>query len=162
MRSLSRRLVTGFLVILASLAIPVRPSPQQSQPKSDAELRVLTVTVKNRAGHYVMGAPREAFELTDEKEKRPIEFFENLDTPVSIGILIDTSASMQTFELKEIARPAPIGDAIWRFLELSNGGNEYFLMAFDRTPRLLSDWTGSQALFASKTDIATQGRSTAL
>ncbi len=123
---------------------------------------MLTVTVRNGVGNYVMGVPRDAFELTDEKERRPIEFFENADTPVSIGILIDTSGSMQLSEVKESARPGPIGEAISRFLELSNPSNEYFLLAFDKTPRFLTDWTNGQALLAQKTDIGPSGHDTAL
>jgi len=107
-----------------------------------------------------MGVPRDSFELTVEKERRPIEFFENADTPLSIGILIDTSGSMQLFENREIARPGPIGEAVSRFLELSNASNEYFLMAFDKTPRFLTDWTSGQALLTQKTDIARQGNDT--
>jgi len=122
---------------------------------------MLTVTVRNGVGNYVMGVPRAAFELTDEKERRPIEFFENADTPVSIGILVDTSGSMQLFENREISRPGPIGDALSRFLELSNTGNEYFVMAFDKTPRFLTDWTSGQALLAQKTDIGPPGHDTA-
>jgi Ca-activated chloride channel family protein len=113
-------------------------------------------------GNYVMGVPREALEITDEKERRPIVFFENTDTPVSIGILIDTSRSMQLFENREISRPEPIWEAISRFLGLSNAGNEYFLMAFDKTPRFLTDWTSGQALLAQKPVIAEQRLDTAL
>jgi Ca-activated chloride channel family protein len=128
---------------------------------ADKELTILTVTVRNGVGNYVMGVPREAFELTDEKESRPIEFFENADTPVSIGILVDTSGSMQVYENREISRPGPIGEALSKFLELSNTGNEYFLMAFDKTPRFLTDWTSGQALLTRKTDIGPPGRDTA-
>lgn len=159
MRSSSRISSTVlFLLLLAALTLSV--GAQQSPPIAGGELSILTVTVRNGAGNYVMGVPREAFEITDEKASRPIEFFENTDTPVSIGILIDTSGSMQLFENREIARPGPIGETISRFLELSNASNEYFLMAFDKTPRFLTDWTSGQALLAQKTDIARQGNDT--
>jgi hypothetical protein len=47
---------------------------------------MLTVTVKNRAGEYVMGLDRNAFQLIDEKEVRPIEFLESSDN--STGLLL--------------------------------------------------------------------------
>jgi Ca-activated chloride channel family protein len=161
MRSSSRNSVGVLLLLLTFLIISARPN-QQSQQAVDGELKILTVTVRNSAGRYVMGASRESFELTDEKERRPIEFFENTDAPVSIGILVDTSGSMLFLENREIARPRTIGEAISRFLELSNDRNEYFLMAFDRTPRFLTDWKSGQALLAQKTDIAREGTNTAL
>src|SRR6266850_3345799 len=155
---------TSVAVLLSCLTflIPVRSSGQQKpSANADKELTILTVTLRNSRGNYVMGVPREAFELTDEKESRPIEFFENADTPVSIGILVDTSGSMQLFENREISRPGRIGEALSRFLELSNSANEYFLMAFDKTPRFLSDWTSGQALLTQKIGIGPPGRDTA-
>src|SRR5712671_5695204 len=162
MRSSSRISIPVVALLLTSLIASARSNQQQSRPAIDGELRLLTVTVRNDSGNYVMGVPREAFEIIDEKERRPIEFFENTDTPVSIGILIDTSGSMQFFENREISRPEPIGEAISRFLELSNAGNEYFLMAFDKTPRFLTDWMSGQALLAQKPVIAQQKLDTAL
>jgi Ca-activated chloride channel family protein len=161
MRSSSR--ISGAILFLFLLVLtnPVR-AQQQAFPNTEHELRILTITVRNGLGNYVMGVRPEAFELTDEKDRRPIEFFENLDTPVSIGILIDTSSSMQLYENREIARPVPIAEALSRFLELSNTGNEYFLMTFDRAPHLLTDWTSGQSLLAHKTDIVQQNNDTAL
>jgi Ca-activated chloride channel homolog len=156
---------TSVAVLLSCLTflIPIRSLGQQkASANADKELTILTVTVRNGVGNYVMGVPPEAFEITDEKEKRPIEFFESADTPVSIGILVDTSGSMQLFENREISRPGPIGEALSRFLELSNAANEYFVMAFDKTPRFLTDWTGGQALLTQKTDIGPPGHDTAL
>ena len=164
MRSSSRTSGLGLFLLLTSLTNFANfvGAQQQSPPARAGDLRILTVTVRNNAGNYVMGVPGEAFEITDEKVSRPIELFENTDTPVSIGILIDTSESMQLFENREIARPGPIGEAISSLLELSNASNEYFLMAFNKTSRFLTDWTSGQGLLAQKTDIARQGNDTSL
>ena len=160
MASSYRTSVAILLTFLTSIISTTSSGQQKAPAISDGELTILTVTVRNSAGNYVMGVSREAFEITDEKEKRPIEFFENTDTPVSIGIVIDTSGSMQLFENREIARPGPIGEAISRFVELSNASNEYFLIAFDKTPRLLTDWMSGQALLAQKTNITRHGNDT--
>lgn len=153
-----KRMVPSFrLTVAVALFLLTTPIPSSEQQKAsanaDGELITLSVTVRNREGQPVTGLNREAFELTDEKQVRPISFFENTGGPVSIGILIDTSGSMQLFELRETARVKPIGEAISQFLQLGNANNEYFMMAFDKTPRFLSNWTSGQALLAKKTDL---------
>lgn len=162
MRSSFRIYLAGFLALLTVLSTLAKPNQQPAGQTIDGELRVLTVTVRNSAGNYVMGVPRDAFELTDEKEKRPIEFFENVDAPMSIGIVIDTSRSVQLSQVKESAIWKAIGDALSRFFQLSNTSNEYFLMSFDKSPRLLADWQNGQALLAQKVDIGPPGYATAL
>jgi Ca-activated chloride channel homolog len=149
--------------LLFTLFIPTPGLGQtKTTAKSDADLIMMTATVRNSAGDYVMGVPREGFELVDEKEKRAIEYFESSDEPASIGILIDTSASIQFSEVREIGMQKPIGDAITRFLQLGNPGNEYFLMSFDRTSRVVTDWTSAQALLAQRPGIGPLGHNTAL
>src|SRR5262249_2982791 len=56
--------------------------------------------------------------------------------PVSLGVLLDTSQSMQG-EKFDAAR-----GALDRFLnELSSADDEFFLMQFSSVPTLLQDWT---------------------
>ena len=47
-----------------------------------------------RAG-FVGGLPREAFIVREDGRPREVAFFENEDTPVSVGLVVDNSASMQ-------------------------------------------------------------------
>lgn len=122
----------------------------------------LPVTVKNNAGNFIMGVPRESFHLFDEKDEQPIELFENSDAPSSIGILIDTSSSMQIYEVKDVARPGPVGEAVSRFLQLGNENNEYFIMTFDRAPHLVADWTSAKTLLNTRTTLTYQEQNTAL
>jgi len=123
---------------------------------------MLTVTVRVRSGEYATGLNREAFQILDEKEVRPIEFFESGEDSSSVAILIDTSASMQLFESKDVARPAAIGEALSEAFQADVSGNEYFLAAFDRSLRFLTDWKSSQALLADKTPIGQEGENTAM
>src|SRR2546421_3700455 len=134
----------------------------QKTTTSTDDLVNLSVTVRNSNGQNLNGLSREAFELLDEKKVRTIEFFENTDTPLSIGILVDTSESMRLFQTRETTRAKPIGDAISHFLQLGNASNEYFLVGFDKTPRFLADWKSPAELLAQKTDIVEANRDTAL
>lgn len=141
-----------FSVVLFFLVLtPTTNSGQQkAAANTNAELVVLSVTVRNRDGQNMTGLTRDAFELTDEKQVRAIDFFESGDTPLSIGILVDTSESMRLFETRETTRAKPIGEAISHFLQLGNANNEYFLISFDKAPRFLTDWTTATALLAKK------------
>jgi Ca-activated chloride channel family protein len=123
---------------------------------------MLTVTVRVRSGEYATGLNREAFQILDEKEVRPIEFFEGGEDSCSVAILIDTSASMQLFESKDVARPAAIGEALSEMLAAGDSRNEYLLAAFDRNVRFLTDWKSGQALLAEKTPIGQEGKNTAM
>ena len=60
-----------------------------------ADLVVLNVTVLDRKSGYVSGLPREAFTVYEDDRPQPIRFFRNEDTPVTVGLVIDNSSSMQ-------------------------------------------------------------------
>ncbi|HEX9366784.1 MAG TPA: VWA domain-containing protein [Vicinamibacterales bacterium] len=72
---------------------------QAPQPRaafsSRSELVVLRVSVVDRHAGFVSGLPREAFVVHEDGRPQPVEFFENEDTPVTVGLLIDNSGSMQ-------------------------------------------------------------------
>ena len=109
-----------------------------------------------------MGLTRDVFTITDEKVARPISSFNDSEEPMSIGILIDTSGSMQQPEAREVARAEPISGALQRFLELGNPDNEYFVASFDAGFRMLSDWQNAKGLIANKPVIAQEKKETAL
>jgi Ca-activated chloride channel family protein len=162
--TLSRSPAAALLLFLAISSINLGSVSGQEKPTAakDNQPIMITVTVWNRAGYFVKGLNREAFEVADEKVVRPIELFESADSPVSVGILIDNSGSMQMYDLRETARAKPIGEAIAHFFELANPNNEYFLVSFNKTYELLADWNTRQALLSQKTNIVEGKGDTAL
>lgn len=62
--------------------------------KSSSDLVVLRVSVIDRRAGFVSGLPRDAFAVQEDGRPQPIEFFENEDTPVTVGLVIDNSGSM--------------------------------------------------------------------
>lgn len=123
---------------------------------------MLNVTVRNADGQSLTGLNREAFELIDEKQARPLSFFENSEGPVSVGILVDTSESMHISETHQTTGAKSVGEAISHLLQLANPNNEYFLVAFDKAPRFLTDWKSASELLTQKTDLVEANRGTAL
>jgi Ca-activated chloride channel family protein len=95
----------------------------------------VTVTVTEPSGTYVTGLQKGDFKLYMDGQQRPIEFFrQDLNTPVSVGILVDTSGSM-TPKIPQ-ARAA-----IAEFLRNLNDKDDVFLFAFSSHPFLLQPFT---------------------
>ncbi|HEX7997742.1 MAG TPA: VWA domain-containing protein [Pyrinomonadaceae bacterium] len=108
---------------------------QTSLARRDAGAVVMTVTVTDRQRNYVKGLTQTNFTISDGKQEQQIHAFSASDAPLSVGILVDMSASVSKESLKLIR------DVLSRFFQQSNNANEYFLMSFGTQPQLLQDWT---------------------
>ena len=93
-----------------------------------SDLVVLHVTVTDRRGAYVTDLQREAFEVFDEGQRRPIQLLADTDTPVTVGLLIDNSDSMLPTRELVIAAAAA-------FAEASHPEDEIFALAFNEHVR---------------------------
>src|SRR5262245_18907580 len=95
-------LVTAF--VAAALATPLgQQQQQQRQPQDDTqsfrfrtavELINVTVTVTDGTGRFVSGLRREDFRIFEDGVEQPVSHFSNERVPVSLGIALDTSGSM--------------------------------------------------------------------
>jgi Ca-activated chloride channel family protein len=81
--------------LLLALLLAQAPQPRAAFV-SRSELVVLRVSVVDRRAGFVSGLPREAFVVHEDGRPQAIQFFENEDTPVTVGLVIDCSGSMQT------------------------------------------------------------------
>ena len=104
----------------------------------------VTVTVTDPNGSYVTDLQKQDFNLYMDGQQRPIEFFrQDFNTPVSVGILVDTSGSMEP-KLPQ-ARAA-----IVEFLRNLNDRDEVSLFAFSGRPFMLQGFTTDHSLVASR------------
>ena len=92
--------------------------------KSSTDLTVVHVSVVDKQAGFVSGLPREAFAVFEDGRPQPIAFFENDDTPVSVGFVIDSSQSMLT------RRDAVIAAGM-AFAESSHPDDEMFTLNFN-------------------------------
>ncbi|HTW87944.1 MAG TPA: VWA domain-containing protein [Candidatus Binataceae bacterium] len=107
----------------------------------------VTVTVTNPQHGYETGLTKNDLRLYVDGQQRPIQFFrQDLNTPVSIGILVDTSGSMQPKIPQARA-------AIMQFLMNLNNSDDLFLFAFSVRPFLLQGFTTNHALIASRLEL---------
>lgn len=113
----------------SELEIPSRQL--RAQPGYDQ----VTVTVTNRAGVHITDLTKSDFQLYEDGQQRPISFFrKDNNAPVSVGILVDTSGSMQPKIPQARA-------AIANFVRDLNSRDDVFLFAFSDRPFLLQPFT---------------------
>ena len=89
-----------------------------------SELVVLPVVVTDTQGRYLSDLGRERFTVFDNGRRIPIEIFTNEDTPLTIGLIIDSSGSMRL-------KMAEVVSASLAFARLSNPQDELFAIRFN-------------------------------
>jgi len=117
------------LVILASL---IFFSAQNL--KVDVDLVLVNATVTDNYGRYVVGLAQKNFHVWEDKIEQKVEYFSTEDAPISVGIILDASGSMQP--MLPYAREAAL-----TFLQTSDARDEYFLIEFSDKPRVMVDMT---------------------
>ncbi len=102
--------------------------------RSRSDLVLVPVSITDGLNRPVIGLDRENFQLFENKKPQQIRNFSSEDTPVSIGILVDTSGSM-SYKLDR-AR-----EAVTHFCDQGNPQDEFFLITFADEPRLATGFT---------------------
>lgn len=142
--------------------IPDKPRPedrppQQSAPQSDQQkvptfrknVTVVTVlfTVKDKHGALVPNLPKDHFELFEEGKPQTIKYFSALsDQPLTIGLLIDSSYSMnRTLPEEKIV-------AGGFFQKVLTPKDLAFVISFDISVDLLQDMTNDMHLLRTGLD----------
>jgi Ca-activated chloride channel homolog len=111
--------------------------------RSGIELVNVTATVFDANGRYVPNLTKDDFTVYEDGHPQAITQFSADRVPVSLGIALDTSASMQGDKMAEAER------ALDRFLyDLLDPHDEIFLYRFSNSPVLLQSWTTDRALLA--------------
>ena len=151
----SVKLVVLATVAAAALWMGARPEgreldldqqPQQQQPATDdsqsfrfrtgVELINVTATVTDESGRFVPGLRKDDFRVYQDGELQPVTHFDSERVPVSLGVALDTSGSMDG-EKMTAAR-----EALNSFLsQLNDPEDEVFLYKFDSNPMLVEGWT---------------------
>jgi Ca-activated chloride channel family protein len=104
--------------------------------RTSVNLVMVPVSITDDLHRPVVGLESENFQLFEGKKAQEIKNFSSEDTPVSVGILVDTSGSMSS--KLEQAR-----EAVVQFCEAANPQDEFFLITFADAPQLVTDFTNS-------------------
>src|SRR5439155_21687022 len=103
--------------------------------RTGVNLILVSVSVTNSSGQFVGDLKRDDFSVYEDNLQRPIEQFSAERVPVSLGILVDISGSM------EGARFSDARAALEKLLERFRDEDRMFLAVFNETFRLLVPWT---------------------
>lgn len=108
--------------------------------RAEVDRVLLNVTVVDGAGRLVPGLEINDFEVFEDGEPQAILSFTADPRPLVVGLLIDTSGSMQGPKM-ERAKQGAIA-----FLDQLGPEDEAFIMAFDAFPRVVQDLTSDRRL----------------
>ncbi len=124
-----RRFAVTAVILHALVIVAPAAARQDAQSppalfSSSADLVVLHVTVVDRKAGFVGGLPREVFTVYEDGKPQRIAFFRNEDSPVTVGLVIDSSSSMHR------KREAVIAAGL-AFAQSSHPGDQFFTTHFN-------------------------------
>ncbi len=111
---------------------------QGQRIRSGVELVSLNVTVTDGGGKYLTDLNEEEFEVFEDGAKQKLTFFSRTQQPISLALLLDTSASMD--ERMGIAQEAAIG-----FARQLHKDDQAEVIDFDSQVRILQAFTNESA-----------------
>src|SRR6266571_359331 len=106
--------------------------------KAGVDVVNLAVTVSDPKGRFVTDLAESDFEVLEEGVRQPLTIFTREDLPVSLAILIDTSASMDT-------KLAQAQTAAIRFVKTLHPADEAQVVQFSRRAEVVQDFTSDKA-----------------
>src|SRR5687767_13312664 len=125
--------VTGALL---SAQAPAQQDPQSFKFRTGVELINVNATVTDQSGRFVSGLTKDDFRVYEDEQLQTLTHFNAERVPVSLGIVLDTSGSMDGDKMHSAKQ------ALERFLfQLLDPQDEVFLYRFDNTPELVQGWT---------------------
>jgi Ca-activated chloride channel homolog len=114
-------------IVAVGTALAATASQQDVVPpvlSVHTDLVTLPVTVVDPQGGFVTGLRQEHFTVYDNGQPQHIEFFSTDDLPVTVGLVIDCSASMQS-------KRTEIAAAVTAFAAMSHPLDEFFTVNFN-------------------------------
>ncbi len=114
-----------------TLASPAEPELKTRPLHVDVNLVLVPVTVTDSLNHPVLSLHAQDFSLSEGQETQPIRYFSHEDVPISVGLVLDCSASMKN--KIEYER-----QALQEFFNNANSDDEYFAVTVSNKPRLIA------------------------
>lgn len=120
------------------------PAAQAQKPtqKKDAQIVIstnmvsVTVTVSDKNRRFVTSLTKDDFEVYDDNIKQDIALFSTQDSPITLGIVYDSSGSMNPLSRQSF-------HALKGLFEYSHEEDEYFVVSFSDKSKLIQDFTST-------------------
>jgi VWFA-related protein len=139
---------TFVVIVSAILLAEAATFGQQSQEafrfKTGVELINITATVTDGNGRFVSGLQKGDFRVFEDGEEQQITHFNSERVPVSLGLVVDTSGSMEGE--KWMAAKAALNRFLYHLLDRDD---DVFLYRFDNMPELVEGWTTDRERIAN-------------
>lgn len=139
----------------AALASATLIAGQGQRIRSGVELVSLNVTVTDGGGKYITDLSEQEFEVFEDGAKQKLTFFSRTQQPISLALLLDTSASMD--ERMGIAQEAAIG-----FARQLRKEDQAEVIDFDSQVRILQAFSNDAATLEKAIRQTTPNGSTSL
>ncbi len=140
---LLRCLDAGALADEAKVSIQPRakaiPRPGvEANLRIDSSLVLIPLSVTDRLNRPVLGLDKSNFRIFERNRERQVAHLSFEDTPLAVGLILDTSASMTS-------KVGKARIAVCQFLTTANREDEFFLVEFSNSPRLAQPLTSNPA-----------------
>lgn len=109
---------------------------QEATFRTDTRLVVLNVSVFDQSGKIVKELPQNAFTVYENGEKQTLSVFRQEDVPISLGLIIDNSASMTD-------KRDRVASAALALVKASNPQDEVFIINFNEKAVLAKEFTNN-------------------
>src|SRR5919112_1549066 len=112
--------------VLLSAQTQGQSDSQSFKFRTGVELVNVNATVTDQSGRFVSGLTKDDFRVYDDEKPQPVTHFSSERVPVSLGIVLDSSGSMDGDKM------VAAREALDRFLvQLLDPEDEVFLYRFD-------------------------------
>jgi VWFA-related protein len=125
-------ILVGALTVYGQVA-----NPSDYVVTVHVQLVALPVSVVDKHDQPVLGLQAEHFKVYEDKVLQNISVFKQEDVPVSVGLVLDSSGSMELKQERLIT-------AAMRFAKESNPEDETFIVSFADFPSLDQEFTGNR------------------
>src|SRR5215471_7782917 len=139
-----------LLTVFTLCAVLLAQSPQKAPPRQDEGLAPIKVdvdvvsvltSVRDKKGALIANLAKDDFTILEDGKAQPIKYFtKETDLPLTIGMLVDVSASQRNLIGIEQSAASQFFREVLRKKDLA------FLIMFGEETELLQDYTGSPRL----------------
>lgn len=127
------------------------PHVQMKPLRVDVDLVLVPVTVTDPFNSPVLTLQSRDFTLYEGSAEQPIRYFSKEDAPISVGLVLDCSASMKN--KIEYER-----QAVEEFFSNANSEDEYFAVAVSDKPKLIASATDSVGTMQDRLAATPKGK----
>jgi VWFA-related protein len=137
------------------------PTVEPVEDNEDGIIRVETnlvaipVAVLDKDGRFISGLQQRDFKIFENGVEQKIEYFQSVEQPFSVVLLLDVSPSTQ-FRIDEIQ------DSAIAFVDKLRAGDRVMVVSFDEKVRVLAPFTSDRWVLRNAIRQATVGNGTSL